>query len=70
MIVLINFVDGEVSAVDGGFEVGFEGRMDFTQFLPDDAFEERVRFDFHGAVFAAGCAETVLYVTEESTGRS
>lgn len=66
MVILIDLMDGKVSAVDGGFEVGFEGRVDLAQFLPDDALKERVGFDLDGAVFTANCAEAVLHVAEES----
>ena len=69
VVVLVDFVNGEVSGVDGGFEVGFEGRVDLAQFLPDDTAEKRMGFDFQGAVFAAGRAEPVVHVAEEPVGR-
>lgn len=62
-------MDGEVRAVNGGLEVGFEGRVDLAQLLPDDPFEEGVRFDLQGAIFAAGCAEAILHVAEQSVRR-
>ena len=68
MIVLIDFMDGEIGGVDGGFQVGLERRVDLAQLLPDHAAEEGVLLDFRGAVFAAGGAEAVVHVAEESVG--
>ena len=68
VIILIDLMDREVGGVDGGFQVGLEGRVDLAQLLPDHAAEEGVLLDFRGAVFAAGGAEAVVHVAEESRG--
>lgn len=67
-VVLRDLVDGEVGDVGAGAEIGLEGCADAAELVPGDATEERVGFDFLGAILAGVAAEAVVDVAEHAVG--
>lgn len=66
MVVLVDFVRGEVAHVDVGGEAGLEGCADVAELFEDNALEEGVRSDFGATGGAVGGAESLGSVAEEA----
>lgn len=66
MIVLIDFVGGEVADVDVGGEPRFKGGADVAELFEDDALEEGVGTDFGAAGCAVGGSEALGWIAEEA----
>ena len=69
MVVLVDFVRGEVADVDVGGKPGFEGGADVAELFEDDALEERVGADFGAAGCAVGGSEALGWVAKEAGDR-
>lgn len=66
-VVLIDFVRGEIAAIDVAGEAGFEGGANLAELFKDDAFEERMGADVCAAVLA-GVADAGGCVAKEAGG--
>ena len=66
MVILVDFVRGEVAHVDVGGEAGLKGCADATELLEDDALEKGVGADFRATGGAVGGAEALGGVAEEA----
>ena len=66
VVVLVDFVGGEVAAIDVAGEAGLKGGTDLAELFEDDAFEEWVCADIGAAELAGGAAEAGGGVAEEA----
>ena len=69
VVVLVDFVGGEIADVDIRGEAGFERCADVAELVENDALEEGVLSDFGAAGRSVGCAETFGRIAEKSVER-
>ena len=66
MVILVDFVSGEVAHVDIGGKAGLERCTDVTELFEDNTLKERVGSDFGATRGAVGGTEALGGVAEEA----